>query len=58
MEPMMQSVRVGFSYRQWPFQDFLTEGSELSLGSRYPVSKTEISSDLIHYFSGGALNSK
>ena len=39
---------------QWRIQDFLTEGSELSWGPRYPVSKTENSSDLIDYFFGWA----
>ena len=46
-------------YIQWRIQDFLTEGSELSGGGGgYPVSKTENSSDLVHYVLGGAPNSK
>ena len=48
------TIQVGLS--QWRIQDFLTEGSELSGGPRYPVSKTEYSSDLVHYFWGGVPN--
>ena len=56
---MVRSDRVSdncgdLTHIQWCIQDFLREGSELSGGPRYPVSKTENSSNLVHYLLGGA----
>ena len=44
-------ARAGRAWRsQWPIQDFITEGYELSGGLSYPLSKTENSSPLVNYF--------
>ena len=51
-------ARLRVHHIWWRIQDFLTEGSELSGGPRYILSKTENTTDLVQCFLVGAPNSK